>query len=346
MYSGTLCLRFIKLGTSALVLWVGLGGCSGSEDPIVVPNPADTPLVIEFTKHSDNPLMKGGFSGGSFDVAGVRHASVLYDPGQNVYQMWYTGLDNSGRARIGYAKSVDGFAWMPQSQTPVIDVGSSGSFDDWHAYFPTVIKDGDIYKMWYTGDAYGIHYLGYATSADGIDWAKYSGQGYGGSVLDWRAKGWDRYTQATTVIKDGDVYKMWFGELGADGGIGYATSDDGIEWTIVGKVLSIGASDTFEEWRIHWPSVAKSGSKYVMLYAGQDNDELRRFGLATSSDSIIWTKHPDNPVLPLGAPGDMDDVSHYYPHIVIEADVVKLWYIGYGTSSAMGYAESALPDLR
>ena len=99
----------------------------------------------------------------------IRSASVLYDQAESIYKMWYSGDDNSSppRARIGYATSPDGITWTPHPDNPVIDLGPSGSFDDWHAYYPDVIKDGSTYKMWYTGDSYGRHYLGFATSPDG-----------------------------------------------------------------------------------------------------------------------------------------------------------------------------------
>lgn len=300
---------------------------------------------VVWAKSGSNPLMTGGFSGGDFDITDVRTASVLYDAVQDIYEMWYSGLDNASppRSRIGYATSPDGIAWTPCCSSPVIDLGPPGAFDDWHAYFPTVIKDGSLYKMWYTGDAFGRHYLGYATSPDGINWTKYPGGQFGGSILDWQAEGWDRYAQATSIMKDGSVYKMWFGELGASGGIGYATSTDGINWTIVGQVLAIGASGTFEEWRIYWPSVVRNGAQYTMLYAGQNIAELRRFGLATSSDGINWVKYSGNPVLPLGGAGEMDDIGHYYPHMVLEAGVLKMWYSGHGNGLSIGYAESVCP---
>jgi len=40
---------------------------------------------------------------------------------------------------------------------------------------PVVIKEGGIYKMWYTGEGLDSKWrIGYATSPDGINWTKYA----------------------------------------------------------------------------------------------------------------------------------------------------------------------------
>lgn len=300
---------------------------------------SDDPCTVDWLKSASNPLFGGGFSGGSFDAQDVRSTCVLEEGG--TYKMWYTGMDTADppRYRIGFATSSDGIEWTPYGPNPVIDLGPPGAFDDWHACFPVVIRDGDTYKMWYTGDAYAVFFLGYATSSDGIHWTKYPGP-HAGAIIDWRSEGWDRYTAAGSVIKDGSVYRMWFGAYGSSQGIGYATSVDGISWDVVGQVLTIGFPGTFEEWRIHYPSVARTDTGYLMLYSGQDQSELRRFGMATSPDGANWTKCAGNPVLPLGGAGEWDAVLHYCPYVLVQDGRIRLWYSGMGAKLSMGYAES------
>ena len=55
--------------------------------------------------------------------------------------------------------------------------GAAGSADSFSAADPTVLKDGSTWKMWYTGDDSSKKRIAYATSSDGITWAK------GGKVI-------------------------------------------------------------------------------------------------------------------------------------------------------------------
>ena len=58
---------------------------------------------------------------------------------------------------------------------PLLSPGSSGEFDDQAIAVPSVLFDGSTYHMWYSA-ADGNDYMkriGYATSADGVNWTKY-----------------------------------------------------------------------------------------------------------------------------------------------------------------------------
>jgi len=72
---------------------------------------------------------------------------------------------------------------------------------------PMVVKDGDIYYMWYRGQKTGPSadpQLGFASSADGITWVKSPGN----PVLP-RTE--DIYADAEpSVIKDGDTWHIWY----------------------------------------------------------------------------------------------------------------------------------------
>ena len=52
------------------------------------------------------------------------------------------------------------------SGNPVLNVGGSGTWDDYHVAQGTVLFDGAEYRMWYSGND-GLNYrIGLATSAD------------------------------------------------------------------------------------------------------------------------------------------------------------------------------------
>jgi hypothetical protein len=96
---------------------------------------------------------------------------ILVESG--LWRMWYvsgTGWevrDGAPRHRyhIKYAESRDGVAWSREGHV-CIDLRDE---DEYAIARPTVLHDGDRYRMWYCsrGDAYR---LGYAESADGLTW--------------------------------------------------------------------------------------------------------------------------------------------------------------------------------
>ena len=171
-----------------------------------------------------------GIQYGNWDSEAVKYPAVLVD---EVLKMWYTGIDIYGVERIGFAKSADGTAWSRSAENPVLDVGPTGAWDAGRVESPTVIKDGDEFKMWYTGeDERGNSAIGYTTSQDGIEWTKYAGN----PVLKGGTTAWSQYGIAHPwVILEGGVYKMWlFGSGPTEGGdqvhMLYAGSADGVQW--------------------------------------------------------------------------------------------------------------------
>jgi len=189
---------------------------------------------IVWEKYADNPVLNLGESG-AWDDEQHWGPTILFDGTK--YQMWYTGDDGS-KGKIGYAISSDGITWAKYTGNPVLDVGESGTWDDYGIYAPTVIFDGTKYQMWYTGRRESQNMrIGYATSTDGINWEKYEGN----PVLDVGESGtWDDYwISSPTVIFDGTKYQMWYaGRSDSNYRIGYATSIPSLsECQIVNRVL-------------------------------------------------------------------------------------------------------------
>jgi predicted GH43/DUF377 family glycosyl hydrolase len=279
------------------------------------------------------PVLDLGASG-EFDNALVYVPCVIKDG--SVYKMWYSASDGPN-TRTGYATSSDGVTWTKQGM--VLDLGANGEFDDAHAYGPYVIKDGSIYKMWYSGNDGSNVRTGYATSSDGVTWTKQ------GMVLDLGANGEfdDVHAYFSSVIKDGSIYKMWYsGYTGSNVRTGYATSSDGVTWTKQGMVLDLGANGEFDDVHAYHPSVIKDGSVYKMWYSGNDGSNVRT-AYATSSDGVTWTKQ--GMVLDLGANGEFDDVHAYHPCVIKDGSVYKMWYSASdGPNTRIGYGVLAMSD--
>jgi len=182
---------------------------------------ATSPDGITWTKYEDNPVLDLG-APGEWDDLLVGDPFVLFEDG--TYKMWYSG-QNGPNDRTGYATSPDGITWTRYAGNPVLNLGESGEWDDYHAYTPSVLFEDGTYKMWYSGHDGSYHRIGYTTSPDGIVWTKYEGN----PVLDLGAPGaWDDVDiRDPFVLFDDGTYKMWYSGGNGDGSnwlIGYATS--------------------------------------------------------------------------------------------------------------------------
>jgi len=148
---------------------------------------------------------------------------VIVDGGR--WRMWYTtGTEWEQTAdrprhyyRISHAESDDGISWRPSGHA-CIDYESR---DEYAIGRPCVIKDGTVYRMWYCtrGAAYRI---GYAESADGLEWRRLDEEG-----LRPSASGWDSEMCEYPAISD--VGKRRFMVYNGNGygttGIGRAVYD-------------------------------------------------------------------------------------------------------------------------
>lgn len=103
------------------------------------------------------------------------------------------------------------------------------------------------------------------------------------------------------VYIEGNSFKMWYLNCGTGnvGTIGYAISNDGINWTrpLSQPVLSPGSNGSWDGATISVGPVIKVDGIYRMYYGGRAmQGGYTSIGLATSPDGITWTKKT-NPVL-------------------------------------------------
>ena len=176
-------------------------------------------------KYAGNPILNLG-PNGTWDDSELLHPSVVYD-GES-YHMWYNGY-GQGQQRTGYAESSDGITWVKYTGNPVLSLGSEGEWDDSQLGLMSVMHHSGMFHMWYSA-GHGpreddwIYRIGYATSTDGIQWAKYTMN----PVLDIGEEGaWDHGSVLTScVLYDAgqDIYKMWYAGKGEKIITGYATS--------------------------------------------------------------------------------------------------------------------------
>lgn len=292
-----------------------------------------------WAKLPGNPVLSMGGSG-AWDDYFAFAPSVLLDG--STYKMWYAGSSAADTTRkIGYATSPDGITWTRHGSTPVFTAGSAGAWDA-KIGFPMVIKDGNTYKLWYTGlNASDAGQVGYATSTDGIIWSRYGAN----PVMSFGSNGsWDAvYIGSPNVVKVGSQYHMWY-RGGVNGGIGYATSPDGIAWTkyVGNPVIAIG-SGGWDQTAYH-PRVIYDGVGFHMWYSGCNTaEDLCQVGYATSLDGSHWTRK--GMVLPQGNSGAWDGQGADHAAVLLVGSSFKMWYSGYnGTNYQIGFASAVVLD--
>jgi predicted GH43/DUF377 family glycosyl hydrolase len=142
-----------------------------------------------------------------------------------------------------------------------------------------------------------------------------------------------------TVTYENGKWYMWFDALNGEGvwdKLGFATSDDGLNW--INRSPVIGRGNGWDSKAIHHPCCIKHENKYYLYYSATDrvSGNVKNIGLATSDDGIFWTKK-ESPILTVGD-WDYDYIRPSCPVLV-----KGLWYMFYwafGDNHYMGLAAS------
>ena len=179
---------------------------------------ATSPDGVTWTKHPDNPVLPVG-DAGSWDSSNALITAVVADGGG--FRAWYWGYVTLNWMSIGYATSPDGVTWTKYAGNPVFWPRTRG-WDRLVVAFPMVVKDGGVYRMWYTGG--NCDGFGHAVSADGINWAR---QPLWEPVLPCGAPGdWDWCVFSSRLVLEGVTAHMWYNGINSQDvfAIGYATA--------------------------------------------------------------------------------------------------------------------------
>ncbi|MBI4427934.1 MAG: T9SS type A sorting domain-containing protein [Ignavibacteriales bacterium] len=207
---------------------------------------------------------------GAWDGQWVSYGYVL--PSDSGYRMWYSG--KAGTIwRIGYATATSETSWTKRPLS-VLDPGS-WNLDGSAA--ATVVRDSSGgYKMWYQGmPAFAI---GYATSTNETTWTANTSSVFSDGAVYYQR-----------VIFDGQLYRMWYTYHGSGGitrRIKYATSTDGINWTIPpdNPVLGPGPTGAWDE-AVALGDVQFDGNMYHLWYRGFDGSKWQS-GYAVSPKGL------------------------------------------------------------
>jgi hypothetical protein len=155
---------------------------------------------------------------------------------------------------------------------------------------PNLLYEDGLYKLWYTG-GWRHQRIGYATSVDGVTWAKCPinpvlGGGSGGEPDDTVGRGF--------VLKVEGIYHLYYNNFFGDERL--ATSSDGIHWASQGPVielatlgaqLGIGGCGNVSVW--------VEGKKWYMLLEAGINNIWEMWPLS-SADGRTWEPMSTNPL--------------------------------------------------
>jgi len=273
------------------------------------------------------------------------------------YEMWYVGNKPQTGSKIGHATSKDGISNWEKAEEPVIKIGSTGDWDENDTEDPFVLYDSkNKYRMWYLSiskryflqipDRFRIRY---ATSTDGINWSDNTSNSdyvFGGTPGKWDSGGPAR---GKSILYLKGVFHLWYAATDNNWTwkIGYATSEDGINWTKQnnGEPVIV-PTETWERPEcgpVTHPSVIYNEEKNIfeMWYTVCFPIERPAIVYAYSSDGIHWIKPADkNPALEGGVEGEWDYAGIWAPFVIKEGNKYKMWYTGSNHKIVrIGYAE-------
>lgn len=246
----------------------------------------------------------------------VGYPSVLVDEG--VYKMWYFEVDASYFAQIAYATSSDGQRWTKHGAVLSPTFFAEGD----NVAYPSVVRVGQTYWMWYDGFDGATYRIFAATSPDGTNWTK------AGVVLDVGPMGsQDAASLAYPFVLDvNGTFHMWYTGLTSfsppeNAAIMLATSTNGLNWTKVGVVLSPGGEGSLDSYNAFAGSVVQDGSTFGMVYAGETAYKTSQLLYAVSTDGVQWEK--------MGVALASDSLREAYlaqPDLLIQPDGTWLLY--------------------
>jgi predicted GH43/DUF377 family glycosyl hydrolase len=284
-------------------------------------------------KSDSNPVL-GGTLGTCFDVCVLKDDDKL--------RMW---LSWRPKKSVALVESTDGVHWSE----PQIALGPNLD-TDWEADInrPVVVKRADGYRMWYTGQANGHSWIGYATSHDGKAWIRAGKQPVLSPDQPWEKMAvmcphveWDATAR---------LHRMWYsgGEQYEPDAIGYATSADGKTWVKlpVNPIFKADAKNAWERYKVTACQVVRHSDWYYMFYIGFRDVDHAQIGLARSKDGISnWERLPDNPIISPGR-NKWDADACYKPFAIFDDGKWLLWYNGRrGGVEQIGLATHSGEDL-
>src|SRR5215210_6420915 len=192
-----------------------------------------SPDFQKITRVSERPVIDLGPLG-AFDDSGITTSWIVNHDGKkyHYYSGWSLGLTVPFYFFVGLAISEDGGeTYRRVSPSPILE---RKVIDPYLTASPCVLIEDGRWRMWYvSGTGWEMkddkpqhrYHIKYAESLDGIEWNR-----QGVVCIDYESAH-EYAISRPCVVRDGDLYRMWYASRGESYRIGYAESTDGLTWT-------------------------------------------------------------------------------------------------------------------
>jgi hypothetical protein len=218
------------------------------------------------------PILRPGPLG-AFDDNGVTTSCLVAHGSRRLlyYTGWSLGRTVPFYFYVGCAVSDGGGPFERVSPAPILE---RNAVDPYLTASPWVLVEEGLWRMWYVsctgwetaedGRPRQSYHIRYAESDDGISWRR-----YGHACLDYANPDEHAFSRPC-VVRDGDLYRMWFSVRGQAYRIGYAESRDGLEWERRDEEAAISSSGDWDAEMQAYPAVFDAGERRYLLYNGND----------------------------------------------------------------------------
>lgn len=269
-------------------------------------------------KYEGGPVLGSRELGTCFDVQVLRDG-----PEYVMYFSWRP------KKALAMCRSRDGVSWSEPEIIMTADP-DCGWMDNLNR--SCTVRCGSRWHMWFTGQARGYSWIGYAVSGDGVHWQRvgnqpvlYSERPYEGPSVMNPFVLWEEET---------GLFRMWYaaGEQYEPNTLAYAQSRDGIHWEKLpaNPIFTGSREHPWEQDRVGACQVVPHGGWHYLFYIGYEDIHTARIGAARSRDGIsAWQRLPSNPIIS-PTPGGWDADACYKPAVLREEDRGRwmLWYNG------------------
>lgn len=229
----------------------------------------------------EQPLLSPGALGAFDDSGSMGSWIASYKGTTHLYYVgWNLGVTVPFRNSIGLAILDKGGKATRYADGPIVD---RSVFEPHFCASCCVVPGEDYWRMWYLScTQWSIHdglprhhyHIKYARSDDGIQWVR-----DGTVAIDYSSAA-EYAISRPSVLRDGQLWKMWYSSRGRSYRIGYAESDNGQVWRrhddVVGIDVTAGSWDSD---MIEYPFVFDYEGARYMLYNGNEYGKSG-FGIA------------------------------------------------------------------